>query len=125
MHVTEKAYPLLQRHPPADRMREYRNNRAHEEVVVVGLFRMDDHRFPKRTMSGELENTGKRGPGGKGKEWTDCMAEDLRLFGITGDWSTAALNPGVWHGTVREGGCVSVAAWQKEEEKASEHGRGR
>ena len=45
-------------------------------------------------MSGELEYAGKRGPGGKVKEWTDCMADDLRLFGITGDWSTAALHPG-------------------------------
>ena len=25
---------------------------------------MDDHRIPKRVMSGELENAGKRGPGG-------------------------------------------------------------
>ena len=32
------------------------------------LLRMGDHRLPKRVMSGELENTGKRGPGGKEKE---------------------------------------------------------
>ena len=55
---------------------------------------MGDHRLPRRVMSRELENAGKRGPGGKEKEWTDCVAEDLRLFGITGDWNTAALNPG-------------------------------
>ena len=47
------------------------------------------------------------------------MAEDLRLFGITGDWSTAALDPGVWYSTVREGGCRFMAAWAKEEENAS------
>ena len=58
---------------------------------------MGDHRLPKRVMSGELENAGKRGPGGKEKEWTDCVADDLRLFGVTGDWKTAALDPG--HGT--------------------------
>ena len=29
---------------------------------------MGDNRLPKRVMSGELENAGKRGPGGKGKE---------------------------------------------------------
>ena len=58
------------------------------------LLRMGDHRLPKRVMSGELENAGKRGPGGKEKEWTDCVADDLRLFGVTGDWRTAALNPG-------------------------------
>ena len=56
---------------------------------------MGDHRLPKRIMSGELENAGKRGPGGGEKEWTDCVADDLRLFGITGGWSTAALDPGV------------------------------
>ena len=41
---------------------------------------MGDHRLPKRVMSGELENAGKRGPGGKEKEWTDCVADDLRLL---------------------------------------------
>ena len=62
-------------------------------------------------MSGELENAGKRGPRGKEKEWTDCVAEDRCLFGITGNWSTAGL----------EGGCRFMAAWVKEEETASEH----
>ena len=45
------------------------------------------------------------GRGGEEKKWTDCMAEDLQLFGITGDWSTAVLDPGAWYSTVREGGC--------------------
>ena len=72
-------------------------------------------------MSGELENAGKRGPGEKEKERTDCVARDLRLFGITGDWSTAALDPGVWYSTVREGDCRFMAAWVKEEEKAFKH----
>ena len=62
---------------------------------------MGDHRFPKRVISGGLENAGKRGPGGEEeKEWADCVAEGLRLFGIMGDWSTAALDPGVWYSTV-------------------------
>ena len=80
---------------------------------------MGDHRFPKRVMPGELENAGKRGPGGKEKEWTDCVADDLRLFGITGDWSTAALDPWVWYSTVHERGSRFMAAWVKEEENAS------
>ena len=46
---------------------------------------MGDHRLPKRVMSGELENVGKRGPGVKEQKWTDCVAEDRRLFGITRD----------------------------------------
>ena len=83
------------------------------------LLRMGDYRLAKRVMSGELENAGKRGPGVKEKEWTDCVAKDLRLFGITGDWSTVALDPGAWYGTVREGGCGFMPAWVKEEEYAS------
>ena len=49
------------------------------------------------------------------------MAEDLRLFGITGDWNTAAHDPGAWYSKVREGGCRFMAAWVKEKKKASEH----
>ena len=82
---------------------------------------MGDHRLHKRVMRGGLENAGKCGPGGKEKEWTDYVAEDLRLFGITGDCCTAALEPGVWYSTVRDGGCRFMAAWVKEEEKASKH----
>ena len=47
------------------------------------------------------------------------MADDLRLFDITGDWSTTALDPGAWYNTVHEGGCRFMAAWVKEEENAS------
>ena len=74
---------------------------------------MGDHRLPKRVMSGELENAGKRGPGGK--------ADDLRLrlFGVTGDWRTAALDPGAWYLIVHEGGCRFMAAWVREEENTS------
>ena len=85
------------------------------------LLGMGDHRLPKRVMSRELANAGKCGPAGKEKYWTDYVAEDLRLFSITGDWSTVALDPGVWYSTVREGGCRFMVAWVKEEEKASEH----
>ena len=81
------------------------------------LLRMGDNRFLKRVMSGELESAGKRGPGGKEKEWTDCVADDLRLFGITR--RTAALDPGVWYSAVHEEGCRFMAAWMKEEENSS------
>ena len=47
------------------------------------------------------------------------MEDDLRLFGVTGNWSTAALDPGVLYSTVREGGRRFMAAWVKEEENAS------
>ena len=49
------------------------------------------------------------------------MAEDLRLFGITREWKTAAPDPRAWYSTVREGDCRFVVAWAKEEENASEH----
>ena len=83
------------------------------------LLRMGDHRLPKRVTSGELENAGKRGPGGKGKEWADCVADGLRLFGVTGDWRTAALDPGARYNIVHEGGRRFMAAWVREEENAS------
>ena len=78
------------------------------------LLHMGDHRLPKRVMSGELINAGKRGPGGKEKEWTDCVAENIQLFSMTGDWSTAALDSGVRYSTEREEGCRFMATWVKE-----------
>ena len=59
---------------------------------------MDNRRLPRRIMMGTLESPGRHGRGGKEKEWTDCVADDLRLFGI-GDgevWKTLALDPGKW-----------------------------
>ena len=47
------------------------------------------------------------------------MADDLWLFGVTEDWSTAALDPGAWYNTVHGGGCRFMAAWVREEENAS------
>ena len=40
---------------------------------------MGDHGLPKRVMSGELESAEKREPGGKEKEWTDCVVQ--RIYG--------------------------------------------
>ena len=82
---------------------------------------MGDHRLPKKVMSGELENAGKHGPVEKEKERTDCVAQDFRLLGITGDWNTAALDPGAWYSTGRDEGYRFMAAWVKEEERTSEH----
>ena len=49
------------------------------------LLRMDGHRLLKRVMSGVLENAGEREPEGKEKDRMGCLAEDRRVFGITGD----------------------------------------
>ena len=95
--------------------------RTRKLLWAGAVLRMSGHRFPKRVMSGELENAGKHRPGGGEKEeWTDCVADELRLFGITGDWSTAALDPGAWYSAVHEGGCRFMAAWVKKEENASD-----
>ena len=49
------------------------------------------------------------------------MVDDVRLFGVTGDWRTAALDPGAWYNiiVVHEGGCRFMAAWVRDEENAS------
>ena len=49
----------------------------------------------------------------------DCVADDLRLFGVTGGWSSGALDPGAWYNTVHEGDYRFMAAWVREEENAS------
>ena len=41
--------------------------RTREFLWAGALLRMCDHRLPERVMSGEFENAGKRGPGGKEK----------------------------------------------------------
>ena len=49
---------------------------------------MGDHRLPKRVMSGELENAGKRGPGGReNNRWTAGQ----RIFGYLASWGTGTL----------------------------------
>ena len=45
------------------------------------LIRMNNRRLPGRIMVGTLENPGRRGMGGREKDWTDCVADDLRLIG--------------------------------------------
>ena len=48
---------------------------------------MGDYRLPEWVKT--LDNVGR-----VGKQWTDYVAEDRQMFGITGDWSTTSLNPG-------------------------------
>ena len=62
------------------------------------LIRMDGGRLPNRVMFGEME------AGRKGKQWTDCVAVDIRAFGIGGDRKSSALKRGALDDTVVEGG---------------------
>ena len=48
---------------------------------------MDDHRLRKRVMSGELENAGKRGPGGRRKSVRTAWQ---MIFGYLGSRGTGA-----------------------------------
>ena len=80
---------------------------------------MDGGRLPNRVMFGGMEGPGERGAGGKEKEWTDCVAKDVRTFGIRGDWRTAALERGAWDDIVIEWGRRFIAGWRKEEESAA------
>ena len=63
----------------------------------------------------------RRGRGGKEKEWTDCIQNDIRVFGITGNWKTMVLKAEVWVKAVTEGGRRFMAAWREEEEDAARH----
>ena len=83
---------------------------------------MGDRRLPYQ--DGHVGKGGERGKtwaGGEGEIMDGLHGRDHRMFGITGDWSTAALDPGVWYSTVCEGGCRFIAACVREEEKASEN----
>ena len=82
---------------------------------------MSGGRLPKRIAFGNLEGAVRRGRGGKGKEWTDCVQSDIRAFGIAEGWKATALNAEVWVETVTEGGRRFMAAWRKEEVDAARH----
>ena len=80
---------------------------------------MDGGRLLHRVMFGGMEGPGQRGAGGKEKEWTACVTEDVQAFGIGGDWNVAALERGAWDDTVIEGGRRFMAGWREEEESAT------
>ena len=63
----------------------------------------------------------RRGRGGKEKEWTDCVQDDIQAFGITGERKAMALKAEVWVEAVTEGGRRFMAAWGKEEEDEARH----
>ena len=50
-----------------------------------------------------------------------CLQNDIRAFGIAGDWKATALEAEVGDETVTEGGRRFMAAWRKEEANAGRH----
>ena len=68
MQVTEQPHPLLQRSPPSNRAGEYRSNRPHEEVAVVGGAAPRGR--PQVSQEGHVGRAGEHGTlwaGGEGK----------------------------------------------------------
>ena len=63
----------------------------------------------------------RRGQGGKGKEWTNCVQSDIRAFSILGDWKATAIKAEVWIWTVTEGGRRFMAARRGEEIDATRY----
>ena len=80
---------------------------------------MDGDRLPSRVMFGGMEGPGQRGAGEKENEWTDRVAEDVRAFGIGGDWKAAALERGAWDDTYIKEGRRFMAGWREEDESAA------
>ena len=78
-------------------------------------------RLRKRIMLRNVEGAVRRGRGGKEKEWTDCVQNDIRAFGITGDWKVMTLNAEVWVEALTEGGRRFIAAWREEYKDAARH----
>ena len=75
---------------------------------------------------GDQRRAGERGTTwAREKERTDCVASDRRVFGITGDWSTAALDLVFWYNSVCEGGCRFKAATTRQDERCPKSDRQR
>ena len=81
--------------------------------------RMDARRLPRRIILRTLDGARNRGRGGKEKEWVDCVARDVRAFGISGDWEALSLQEDEWYNTVVEGGWKFMDAWRRMEKQAS------
>ena len=60
--------------------------------------RREDTRQPKCVMFGEMVG-GAGCVGGQEKEWMGSVLNDLRVFGINADQTTAAQDEGQWHRT--------------------------
>ena len=51
---------------------------------VINNIQMRGGWLPKQIMLGNIEGAMRRGRDGKEKEWTDCVQDDIRAFGIAG-----------------------------------------
>ena len=77
--------------------------------------------LPKRIVFGHLEGAVRRGRVGKNRKCIDSLLNDIRAFGIAGDWEAASLEAEGWVGTAMKSGWRFMAAWRKEEVDADKH----
>ena len=83
---------------------------------------MGDNRLPKRVMPGELENAGKRGPGGRRKNGRTGWQMIFSYLASRGTGAPPHLTLGYGIALyVKEAVCRFIAARVKKETKASEH----
>ena len=90
--------------------------RGHAKVILVGG--AAPHGRRQVTQEGHVGRAGEHGPGERGNNGRTAWQRIVGFFGITGDWSTAALDPWIWYSTLCEGGCGFTAAWERETEEA-------
>ena len=81
-------------------------------ILFLGFVaRMADTRLPKRVMFGELVR-GAVSAGEQEQEWTGCLLDDLRGFGIDPDkWTIVAQDEGEWLRTAKQGAGRFMAKW--------------
>ena len=101
-----------QSHRPSDFLSGKPLTKAESESIVVVIrrkriqfagfvARTEDKILPKYVVFGELLE-GARCVGVQGKEWSGCLVDDLRVFGIDADQgSIAAQNEGEWPKTTQ------------------------
>ena len=65
------------------------------------LYRLPDHRLPKKLLVG-VAVSGKRHPGGQKLRWNDLLMRDLRLCGLEATWRECALNRPEWRCLVKQ-----------------------
>ena len=82
---------------------------------------MGDHRLPERSCRESWRTRNNMGRGQERRRRTAWQRIVRRSFGIAGDGTTAALDPGFWYSTVCEGGYRFMAEWVRDEEKATEN----
>ncbi|XP_055869511.1 uncharacterized protein LOC129923269 [Biomphalaria glabrata] len=71
------------------------------------IYRMEDHRIPKRLLYGQLSK-GKRSQGGQRKRFRDTLNASLKAFSIDpGTWETEAHDRASWRRAVKTGAQVA------------------